>query len=64
MTNPQFLVELGDSGDGDGKCLCTIALTQKYRRRMGLKELSIGIMLYHVSACNLGYTHGWMHMKP
>ncbi|KAL5477346.1 hypothetical protein EMCRGX_G024135 [Ephydatia muelleri] len=50
VTNPQFVVELGDSGDGDGKCLCTIALTQKYRRRMGLKELPIGIMLYHAPA--------------
>ena len=53
MKNPQFLVELKDSGDGDGKCLCIIALTQKYRRRQGLQELPIGFIIYHVSMCVL-----------
>lgn len=55
--NPQFIVELEEDADGDGKCSCLIALMQKHRRKqkkMGLQDLCIGFSIYKVepNSCN------------
>lgn len=50
-SNPQFIIELDEDADGDGKCSCLIALMQKHRRKqkkMGLQDLCIGFSLYKV----------------
>eukprot|EP00731_Ephydatia_muelleri_P022871 Em0015g454a len=47
--NPQFVLELKEDDDGDGKCSCTIALMQKNRRKqkkLGIQELCIGLAVY------------------
>ena len=52
--NPQFIIELLEDSDGDGKCSCLIALMQKHRRKqkkMGLQDLCIGFSLYKVRLC-------------
>lgn len=49
--NPQFVLELKEDDDGDGKCSCTIALMQKNRRKqkkLGIQELCIGLAVYKV----------------
>ena len=49
--NPQYVVELLEDDDGDGKCSCLIALMQKNRRKqkkMGVQELCIGFTIYKV----------------
>ena len=49
--NPQFIIDLTEDADGDGKCSCLIALMQKHRRKqkkMGVQDLCIGFSLYKV----------------
>ena len=51
VKNPQYIVELNEDADGDGKCSCLIALMQKHRRKqkkMGVQDLSIGFSVYKV----------------
>ena len=53
--NPQFIVTLSDSdeGDNDGKCTVIVALMQKNRRskrQHGVDFLSIGFAVYYVSS--------------
>ena len=50
--NPQYIIDLLEDDDGDGKCSCLIALMQKNRRKqkkMGVQELCIGFSIYKVS---------------
>ena len=52
VKNPQYVVELNEDDDGDGKCSVLIALMQKHRRKqkkMGVQELCIGFSIYKVS---------------
>jgi Ca2+-binding EF-hand superfamily protein len=47
--NPQFIIDLTEDADGDGKCSCLIALMQKHRRKqkkMGVQDLCIGFSVY------------------
>ena len=49
--NPQFIVNLDEDDDGDGKSSCLIALMQKNRRKqktLGVQELCIGFSVYKV----------------
>ena len=49
--NPQYLVELNEDADGDGKCSVLIALMQKHRRqqkKLGVRDLCIGYAVYKV----------------
>ena len=49
--NPQYVVELHEDADGDGKCSVLIAIMQKNRkkqRRMGMQDLHIGYAVYKV----------------
>ena len=49
--NPQYVVELHEDADGDGKCSILIALMQKNRkkqRKMGIQDLCIGYAIYKV----------------
>ena len=49
--NPQYIVDLLEDDDGDGKCSCLVALMQKNRRKqkkMGVQELCIGFTVYKV----------------
>lgn len=51
VKNPQFIVDLLEDDDGDGKCSCLIALMQKHRRKqkkMGVQDLCIGFSIYKV----------------
>ena len=52
VKNPQYVVELSEDDDGDGKCSVLVALMQKHRRKqkkMGVQELCIGFSIYKVS---------------
>lgn len=49
--NPQYIIDLLEDDDGDGKCSCLVALMQKNRRKqkkMGVQELCIGFSIYKV----------------
>lgn len=49
VNNPQYIIDLLEDDDGDGKCSCLIALMQKNRRKqkkMGVQELCIGFSVY------------------
>lgn len=49
--NPQFVIELTEDDDEDGKCSCLVSLMQKNRRKqkkMGVQELCIGYSIYKV----------------
>ena len=51
VKNPQYIVDLNEDADGDGKCSVLIALMQKHRRKqkkMGVQELCIGFTIYKV----------------
>jgi hypothetical protein len=53
VKNPQYVIDLLEDDDGDGKCSCLIALMQKNRRKqkkMGVQELCIGFSIYKVHA--------------
>ena len=55
--NPQYVVDLLEDDDGDGKCSCLIALMQKNRRKqkkMGVQELCIGFTVYKVCLHRMG----------
>ena len=57
--NPQYVIELQEDADGDGKCSVLIAMMQKIRkqqRRMGVQDLHIGYAIYKVTCygCNMG----------
>ena len=52
VNNPQYIIDLTEDDDGDGKSSCLIALMQKNRRKqkkMGVQELCIGFSLYKVN---------------
>lgn len=54
--NPQFIVDLLEDDDGDGKCSCLVALMQKHRRKqkkMGVQDLCIGFSIYKVTNLTL-----------
>ena len=54
--NPQYVVELHEDADGDGKCSILIALMQKNlkrRRKMGMHDLRIGYAIYKVDALTI-----------
>ena len=56
VENTQYVIELAEDADGDGKCSCLIALMQKHRRKqkkMGVQDLCIGFSVYKVSACGM-----------
>ena len=58
--NPQYVIDLTEDDDGDGKSSCLISLMQKNRRKqkkMGAQDLCIGYSLYKVQycACNIDY---------
>ena len=49
--NPQYVIDLKEDADGDGKCSVLVALMQKHRRKqkkMGVQDLCIGYSLYKV----------------
>ena len=49
--NPQYVIELQEDADGDGKCSVLIAMMQKIRkqqRKMGVQDLHIGYAIYKV----------------
>ena len=51
VKNPQFIIDLEEDDDGDGKCSCLVALMQKHRRKqkkMGIQDLCIGFSVYKV----------------
>ena len=51
MKNPQFIIDLEEDDDGDGKCSCLVAVMQKNRRKqrkMGVQDLCIGFSVYKV----------------
>ena len=51
VSNPQFIIELNEDDDGDGKCSFIVALMQKNRRKqkkMGIQDLCIGFSVYKV----------------
>ena len=51
VKNPQFVIDLLEDSDGDGKCSCLVALMQKHRRKqkkMGVQDLCIGFSIYKV----------------
>ena len=51
VDNPQYVVDLHEDADGDGKCSVLIALMQKHRRqqkKMGVRDLCIGYAVYKV----------------
>lgn len=51
VKNPQYIIDLTEDDDGDGKSSCLIALMQKNRRKqkkMGVQELCIGFSIYKV----------------
>ena len=50
-SNPQYIIDLLEDDDGDGKCSCLVALMQKNRRKqkkMGVQDLCIGFSVYKV----------------
>lgn len=56
VKNPQYIIDLQEDSDGDGKCSCLIALMQKHRRKqkkMGVQDLCIGFSLYKVGSLAL-----------
>lgn len=51
VKNPQFIIDLEEDDDGDGKCSCLVAVMQKNRRKqrkMGVQDLCIGFSVYKV----------------
>ena len=49
VKNPQFVIDLEEDDDGDGKCSCLVAVMQKNRRKqrkMGVQDLCIGFSVY------------------
>jgi len=51
VNNPQFVVNMDEDDDGDGKSSCLIALMQKNRRKqktLGIQDLCIGFSIYKV----------------
>lgn len=55
VKNPQYVIELTEDDDGDGKCSCLVALMQKNRRKqrkMGVQDLCIGYSIYKVFCFN------------
>lgn len=51
VKNPQYVIDLTEDDDGDGKSSCLIALMQKNRRKqkkMGIQDLCIGFSIYKV----------------
>ena len=51
VKNPQYIIDLKEDADGDGKCSVLIALMQKHRRKqkkMGVQDLCIGFSIYKV----------------
>lgn len=62
-SNPQYVIDLQEDADGDGKCSILVALMQKHRRaqkKMGVADLCIGFSIYKV--CDLvKYVRGWAY---
>lgn len=53
VKNPQYVIDLKEDADGDGKCSVLVALMQKHRRKqrkMGVQDLCIGFSIYKVSS--------------
>ena len=48
VKNPQFVIDLLEDSDGDGKCSCLIALMQKHRRKQRIKDVCIAFYIYEV----------------
>lgn len=62
--NPQFVVDLEEDVDGDGKCSVLITLMQKNRRqhkRMGIQELQIGYAIYKANPLTCDYSFSQFH---
>ena len=50
-SNPQYIVDLTEDADGNGKSSCLVALMQKNRRKqkkLGVQDLCIGFSIYKV----------------
>lgn len=64
--NPQYVIELQEDADGDGKCALLIAMMQKNRkqqRRMGIQDLHIGYAIYKVICSVLtSYNTSYMYI--
>ena len=58
VKNPQFIIDLEEDDDGDGKCSCLVAVMQKNRRKqrkMGVQDLCIGFSIYKVCTNAVSY---------
>jgi len=63
--NPQFVIDLTEDADGDGKCSVLIALMQKNRRqqkKLGVRDLCIGYAVYKVKLLFWTCTKQCMHV--